>query len=91
MNHKEFLDLHATCVTSMRSCFTEVEKSSAMLAKCTAKPLPLRTRLKLTSQGITEHAAHLTYLSSKSLLLDAARLGYGSSNLGSSPGLVGSA
>jgi hypothetical protein len=80
MNRKEFLDLHATCVTSMRSYFVEVEKSSSMLAQCTAKPLPLRKRLKLTSQGLIEQAAHLTYLSAKSLLLSAARLGYGFSN-----------
>jgi len=30
----------------------------------------------LTSQGIVENTAHLTYLSAKSLLLSAARLGY---------------
>jgi hypothetical protein len=76
VNHKEFIDLHTSCVTSMRSYFVEVEKSSTMLAECTAKPLPLRKRLKLTSQGVVEHAAHLAYLSAKSLLLSAARLGY---------------
>jgi hypothetical protein len=80
MNHKEFLNLHATFVKSMRSYFVEVEKSSTMLAECTAKPLPLRKRLKLASQGLVEQAAHLTYLSAKSLLLSAARLGYGFSN-----------
>jgi hypothetical protein len=77
MNHTEFVDLHAASEELMRSYFVEVEKSSAMLAECTAKPLPLRKRLRLTSQGIIEHAAHLTYLSAKSLLLSAARLGYG--------------
>lgn len=80
MNHKQFLDLHAACVRSMRSYFVEVEKSSSMLAGCTAKPLPLKKRLLLTSQGIIEHAAHLTYLGAKSLLLNAARLGYGLPN-----------
>jgi hypothetical protein len=64
----------------MQSYFAEVEKSSTMLAECTAKPLPLKKRLRLTSQGIIEHAAHLTYLSAKSLLMSAARLGYGFSN-----------
>jgi hypothetical protein len=77
VNHKEFLDLHAACVKSMRSYFVEVEKSSTMLAECTAKPLPLKKRLRLASQSIIEHAAHLTYLGAKSLLLNAARLGYG--------------
>ena len=77
MNHKEFMDLHAAFVASMRSYFAEVEKSSTMLAECTAKPLPLKKRLKLASQGIIEQTAHLTYLSAKSLLLNAARLGYG--------------
>jgi len=80
LNHKQFMDLHATCVASMRSYFVEVEKSSAMLAECTAKPLPLSKRLRLASQGIIEHTAHLTYLSAKSLLLRAAELGYGFSN-----------
>jgi hypothetical protein len=80
MNHTEFLDLHAACVRSMRSYFIEVERSSTMLAECTAEPLPLDKRLILTSQGIIEHEAHLTYLSAKSLLLDAARLGYSFSN-----------
>jgi hypothetical protein len=47
-----------------------------MLAECTAKPLPLKKRLRLMSQDVIEHAAHLTYLSAKSLLLNAARLGY---------------
>jgi len=60
----------------MRSYFVEVEKSSTMLAECPAKPLTLRKRLRLASQGVIEHAAHLTYLSDKSLLLSAARLGY---------------
>jgi hypothetical protein len=64
----------------MRSYFIEVEKSSAMLAECTAKPLPLKKRLMLASQGVIEHGAHLAYLSAKSLLLSAARLGYGFSS-----------
>ena len=51
-----------------------------MLAECTEEPLPLKKRLTLTSQGIIEHEAHLTYLGAKSLLLNAARLGYGFSN-----------
>ena len=64
----------------MRSYFVEVEKSSTMLAECTEKALRLKKRLTLTSQGIIEHEAHLTYLGAKSLLLNAARLGYGFSN-----------
>jgi hypothetical protein len=71
------MDLHADFVASMRSYFTEVEKLAAMLAECTAKPMPLKKRLKLASQGIIEHTAHLTYLSAKSLLLKAAQFGYG--------------
>ena len=60
----------------MRSYFAEVEKSSTLLAECTADPLPLKKRLALTSQGVVEHEAHLRYLDAKSLLLNAARLGY---------------
>jgi hypothetical protein len=70
------MDLHAASVKLMRSYFAEVEKSSTMLEDCTAEPLPLKKRLMLTSQGVIEHAAHLTYLTAKSLLLDAAKLGY---------------
>ena len=74
------MSLHAASVKLMQSYFVEVEKSSAMLAECTAKPLSLKKRLMLTSQGVIEQAAHLTYLSAKSLLVSAARLGYGFSN-----------
>jgi len=75
MNHLEFSDLHAESVKLMRSYFVEVEKSSTMLADCTEKPLSLKNRLMLTSQGVIEHEAHLTYMNTKSLLLDAVRLG----------------
>jgi len=80
MNHAEFMVLHADSVMLMRSYFVEAEKLSTMLAECTAKPLPLKQRLRLTSQGIIEHDAHLTYLGAKSLLLNTARFGYGFSN-----------
>lgn len=76
MNHTEFIELHAASVALMRSYFAEVEKSSTLLAECTADPLPLKKRLALTSQGVVEHEAHLRYLDAKSLLLNAARLGY---------------
>jgi hypothetical protein len=78
VNRTEFMELHAAFVKLMRSYFVEVEKSSALLAECTEKPLPLEKRLTLTSQGVIEHQAHLTYLGAKSLLLNAARLGYAS-------------
>ncbi len=77
MNHTQFLELHAAFLALMRSYFVEVEKSSEMLRECTAEPLPLKTRLALTSQGIIEQEAHLRYLDAKSVLLDAARRGYG--------------
>jgi hypothetical protein len=77
VNHAEFMELHAAYVALMRSYFVEVEKSSTMLAECTAEPLPLEKRLALTSQGIVEQEAHLRYLDAKRLLLNAARLGYG--------------
>jgi hypothetical protein len=72
------MELHVASAALMRSYFVEVEKSSMVLAQCTAEPLPLKKRLALTSQGLIEHEAHLTYLDAKSLLLNAARLGYGS-------------
>ena len=75
MNHTEFVDLHAASVKLMRSYFVEVEKSSTMIADCTEKPLSLQNRLMLTSQGVIEHEAHVTYMDTKSLLLDAVRVG----------------
>ena len=69
------MELHAASVALMRSYFAEVEKSSTMLAECNREPLPLKERLMLTSQGIIEQQAHMTYLDTKSLLLDAVRLG----------------
>jgi len=75
MNHTEFVDLHAASVKLMRSYFVEVEKSSTMIADCTEKPLSLQNRLMLTSQGVIEHEAHVTYMDTKSLLLDAMRVG----------------
>jgi hypothetical protein len=80
VNHKEFMDLHADSEKLMQSYFVEVKKSSAMLAECTSKPLPLKKRLLLASQGAVEQTAHLTYLTAKGLLLSAAQLGYGFSN-----------
>ncbi len=75
MSHTEFVDLHAASVKLMRSYFVEVEKSSTMIADCTEKPLSLQNRLMLTSQGVIEHEAHVTYMDTKSLLLDAVRVG----------------
>jgi len=75
MNHTEFVDLHAASEKLMRSYFVEVEKSSTMIADCTEKPLSLQNRLMLTSQGVIEHEAHVTYMDTKSLLLDAVRVG----------------
>jgi hypothetical protein len=72
------MELHAAYVALIRSYFVEIEKSSTMLAECTAEPLSLEKRLALTSQGIVEQEVHLRYLGAKSLLLNAARLGYGS-------------
>ena len=80
MNRSEFLEIHEQCVIAMRAYFVEAEKMSAMLADCTAEPMPFRDRFRLMSQGIVENDAHLIYLSAKSLLFSTARLGYGSSN-----------
>jgi hypothetical protein len=80
VSHSEFMELHAASEALMRCYFAEVEKSSTMLAACAAGPLPLKERLTVMSQGIVEHEAHLTYLGARSLLLNAARLGYGVPN-----------
>ncbi len=80
MNNAEFTELHADCIIAMRGYFVEAEKTTALLAKCTAEPLSFTERLGLLSQEITENDAHKRYVGAKSLLHGAARLGYGFSN-----------
>ena len=80
MNHEEFMDLHASCVAALGAYYLEAEKTTQMLAGCTVEPLTFTRRLNLMSQEIAEKQAHAIYLSAKSSLYQAARLGYGSSN-----------
>ena len=80
MNHSEFSELHANCVAAMRAYFAEAEKTSSMLAKCTAEPLSLTERLDLLSQELIENESHTRYVDAKILLHTAARFGYRSSN-----------
>ena len=80
MNRAEFLEMHEACVTATRTYFVQVEKTSTMLAECTAGPMSFGERFRLMSQVIIENHAHLAYLGSRSLLFSAAQLGYASSN-----------
>jgi hypothetical protein len=80
MNNAEFNELHADCVIAMQAYFVEAEKTTALLAKCTAEPLSFTERLGLLSQEITESEAHVRYTGAKRLLHGAALLGYGFSN-----------
>ena len=80
MTYKEFLELHAKCVTAMRVYFAVAEKSVVLLAQCTVEPLSPTKRLSLISQEVAEKEAHGTYLDSKRLLHEAALQGYGSLN-----------
>ena len=80
MNNAELGELHASCVAAMRAYFAEAEKTSSMLAKCTAEPLSLTERLDLLSQELIENESHSRYVDAKILLHAAARFGYGSSN-----------
>jgi hypothetical protein len=78
MNHAEFVELHAQCITAMRAYFVEADITTRMLAKCTIEPLPLTERMSLLAQEVIETEAQTKYVSAKRLLHDAARLGYGS-------------
>jgi hypothetical protein len=80
MNNAAFISLHANCINAMRASFVEAERTCAMLAQCTAEPLPLTDRLSLLSQEIIENESHMKYVAAKTLLHEAARLGYGFSN-----------
>jgi len=76
VDQAEFDELHATCVTALRIYVAEAETTSAMLAHCTAEPLPFVERLRVAVQEPAETTAHLAYLAAKRLHRDAARLGY---------------
>jgi hypothetical protein len=78
MNRTEFMEMHASCVTALGTYFAEAERTTQMLAECTVEPLSFSERFKLMSQEVVENDAHLTYLGTKSLLFNAARLGYAS-------------
>ena len=80
MTNEEFRQLHADCVIALRAYFVEAEKTTDLLAQCTASPLSFTDRLGLLSQEIIENDAHANYRGAKSLLHGAARLGYGFSN-----------
>ena len=76
MNETEFAKLHASCVTAFQGYVAEAEKTSVLLANCTAEPLPFTTRLRLAFQENAEHTTYSLYLGTKRLLYNAARLGY---------------
>ncbi len=76
MDQKAFNELHSSCVSAFRNYATEAEKTAAMLADCTAEPMPLPERLKIALQETIENTAHSVYLRAKFLLQEAARLGY---------------
>ena len=54
MNRPEFIDLHTSGVTAMRVYFDQAEKTTVLLAKCTAEPLPFLESLALAFQEIAE-------------------------------------
>ena len=76
MDQKEFNELHASCVRAFGKYAVEADTTNAMLANCTAEPMPLAERLKIVVQESIENTAHSVYLSAKLLLHEAARLGY---------------
>jgi hypothetical protein len=74
------MELRANSARALQAYFAEAEKTSNMLAGCTAEPLTFIERFRLMTQGIVEKDAHLSYLGARNLLFEAARLGYGWSN-----------
>jgi hypothetical protein len=76
VDRSEFDALHASCVGAFRNYANEADVTSAMLANCTADPMPFSERLNIAFQEEIENAAHSLYLAEKLLLHDAARLGY---------------
>jgi hypothetical protein len=80
MNQSEFNNLHEKYVVAFKSYVALAELSATTLALCTPEPMPLTDRLNLLLQECAENDAHNIYLDLKSVLHDAARLGYHSSN-----------
>jgi hypothetical protein len=76
VDQTEFNELHASCVAAFKIYIAEAEKTSTMLADCTAEPLPLTQRFRVMFQERANHTAHSVYLATKRLLHKAARLGY---------------
>jgi hypothetical protein len=76
VNSGTFFGLHTNLVIAMQAYFVQAEKTCAMLAQCTAEPLSLMERFNLISQEIVENEAHVRYVAAKTLLDEAARLGY---------------
>lgn len=76
MNETEFTKLHASSVTAFQIYVAEAQKTSVLLASCTPGPLPFIKRLKVAIQENAEHATYVLYMDTKTLLHDAARLGY---------------
>jgi hypothetical protein len=76
LNETEFAELHASCVTAFKVYIVEAEKTSALLATCTAEPLPFAKRLRVMFQENVEFTTYSLYLDTKRVLHDAARLGY---------------
>ena len=76
MNETEFANLHASCVTAFQGYIAEAEKTSVLLANCTAGPLSFVQRLKVALQENAEYTTYTLYLDTKRLLHDVARLGY---------------
>ncbi|HEY6467467.1 MAG TPA: hypothetical protein VIY69_15815 [Candidatus Acidoferrales bacterium] len=76
MDRKEFDTLHAKCVSAFEAYAVEAEVTAAMLADCTADPLPFQVRLKIALQERIENTAQIAYTATKRLLHEAARLGY---------------
>ena len=78
VNQQEFIALHAECTTITNAYLREAEKTSMMLATCTADPLNFRERFALLSQEILEKEAFVVYLAAKRFLHSVALLGYAS-------------
>jgi hypothetical protein len=76
VDQREFNELHASCVNAFKNYAAEADITAAMLAGCTAEPMPLPNRLKIALQERIENTAHTLYLAAKVLLHEAARLGY---------------
>jgi len=76
VNAKEFERLLAQCGVALERYVEEANRTCKLLSKCGPEALTLEQRSAIQAQRSAENAAHERYQNIRSRLLDAAIIGY---------------